>query len=60
MPPLIPFSEYRQAIECAGVTELEMQDISSHSIARFRKWTTLYLRLVGDGIEDSIAPFFQR
>ena len=60
MPPLIPFSEYGQAIERGGLTELEMQDISSHSIARLRKWTTLYLRLVGDGIGDTIAPFFQR
>lgn len=60
MPPLVPFSEYRQTIERAGLAELETQDISSHSIARLRKWTTLYLRLVGDGIDDTIAPFFQR
>lgn len=60
MPPIIPFSEYRQAIERAGLAELEVQDISSHNIARLRKWTTLYLRLVGDGIGDTIVPFFQR
>lgn len=60
MPPLVPFSEYGRTIERAGLTELEMQDVSSHSVTRLRKWTTLYLRLVGDGMGETVTPFFQR
>lgn len=57
MPPLVPREQYRRTIEHAGFTQVEIYDISPHSIARLRKWTALYLRLVGDGVCKPVARF---
>lgn len=48
MPPLWTLDTYRDAIEAAGLTPTIATDLTSHSVKRFRKWTSLFL-LVADG-----------
>ena len=45
MPPLLPLQKHRSVIERAGLTVREVEDITSNSVGRLRKWTTLYLAL---------------
>lgn len=51
MPPIPTVSEYERRIERAGFSIREAWDISANSTARFRKWTRLYLAVVGSGLE---------
>lgn len=48
MPPLESTATYRETIEATGLDVVEMTDISTHSVARFRRWTRLY-RWIEDG-----------
>jgi SAM-dependent methyltransferase len=47
MPALGSRSEYEAALVDAGLDVLAVEDISSHSVGRFRKWTTLFHRVHG-------------
>lgn len=49
MPPLWTVDAYRTAIEAAGLHITKISDLTSQSVGRFRKWTTLFLGLV-DGV----------
>lgn len=60
MPPLVPPEQYRRIVEHAGFTQIDIHNISPHSVARLRKWTALYLRLVGDGVCKPVDYFAHR
>ena len=60
MPPVVSLDQYRRTIEQAGFTRLEVHDISPHSVARLRKWTALYLRLVDGGLGKTVARLARR
>ncbi|WP_327051882.1 class I SAM-dependent methyltransferase [Halomicrococcus gelatinilyticus] len=45
MPALGSRPEYEAALTDAGLDVIAVEDISPHSVGRFRKWTTLYDRL---------------
>ena len=60
MPPLVPCEQYRRTIERAGFTGIETHNISSHSTARLRKWTGIYLKLVDDDRGEIAARLARR
>lgn len=60
MPPLVSLDQYRHLIEGVGFTTVEVHDISRHSVARLRKWTGLYLRLVDNGVGNTVARLIRR
>lgn len=45
MPPLLTVEQYLTDLDHAGFSVKTVQDITANSIARFRRWTTLYLML---------------
>lgn len=47
MPTPGTFSDYERAIEDAGLSLVDRTPLRSHSVGRFRKWTTLYLCILG-------------
>lgn len=60
MPPLPSLDRYQRTIEQSGLTILEVQDISPYSVAHLRKWTTLYLLLVDNGLGDAVTQLIDR
>lgn len=42
MPPLLPVDAYERAIAAGGFDVRRIVDVTSHSVGRFRRWTTLY------------------
>ena len=46
MSPLWTLPEYRSAIADAGLQVVNVTDLTSHSVGGFRKWTSLFSRLV--------------
>lgn len=61
MPPLDTGERYAQWIEDAGLRLEQVEDISAHSVRRFRRWTTPFLALVdgpvGRLIEAGLARY---
>jgi ubiquinone/menaquinone biosynthesis C-methylase UbiE len=54
MPSIGTVEQYTAALEDASL-ELEMvENITGHSVGRFRKWATLYLQLLGSPIRSLI------
>lgn len=54
MPSIGTVEQYTTALEDASL-ELEMvENITGHSVGRFRKWTTLYLQLLGSPIRSHL------
>jgi ubiquinone/menaquinone biosynthesis C-methylase UbiE len=54
MAPLVTIRDYQRLISDAGLVIDFLEDVSTNSTARFRKWTSLYLELVehvGDWID---------
>ena len=60
MPSLPSLDCYQRTIEQSGLTVLGAQDISPYSVAQLRKWTTLYLLLVDNGLGDAITRLITR
>ncbi len=56
MPSLGTVERYAAAIESTSLDLVAVEDVTGHSVGRFRKWTTLYLRLLG----SPIGPLVQR
>jgi len=46
MPSVGTVEEYEAALDEAGFDLEAVEDITGHSVGRFRKWTTLYLQLL--------------
>lgn len=46
MPPVGTVEQYKQAIDNTTLELSGIEDITRHSVGRFRKWTTLFLWLV--------------
>lgn len=45
MAPIVPVDEYQTIVEAAGFTVRVLEDITPHSVGRFRKYTRAYLVL---------------
>lgn len=60
MPTLRTIAEYRATIDRVGLRCVGELDVSSNSIARFRKWTALYLRLVDSELRELLFRAFER
>lgn len=54
MPPIPTLERYRQTADQAGLTVASVEDVSPHSIDRFRKWSALALLLddLGGGLVE--------
>ena len=46
MPSLGTVEQYNAALDDASFERKTVEDITGHSVGRFRKWTTLYLKLL--------------
>lgn len=55
MPPLVTVEKYRRLLDDTDFDVRAVVDISSHSVGRFRKWTTLYLTLVGSPLRKPLV-----
>jgi len=47
MPPLGTVEAYERALDDTTLDVRELEDVTRHSVGRFRKWTTLFRWLVG-------------
>jgi ubiquinone/menaquinone biosynthesis C-methylase UbiE len=56
MPSLGTVGQYKGALDDAGFELEAVEDITGHSVGRFRKWTTLYLQL----LRSPIRSLFER
>ncbi|WP_251329219.1 class I SAM-dependent methyltransferase [Haloplanus pelagicus] len=45
MPSLATVDAYERAVDGAGLAVRTVEDLTAHSVGRFRRWTALYLRL---------------
>lgn len=46
MPPVGTVDQYKRALDDTTIELCKVEEITRHSVARFRKWTTLFLWLV--------------
>lgn len=60
MPPLGTIEEYRQLFVDAGLKLGTVEDITQHSVGRFRKWTSLFLKLFASPARPVITRLLQR
>jgi SAM-dependent methyltransferase len=60
MPPLDTAESSKQWVEDAGLRLVRIEDISAHSVGRFRRWTTPFLWLVGGPIEGLVERVLAR
>ncbi|TKR25136.1 class I SAM-dependent methyltransferase [Natronomonas salsuginis] len=56
MPSLGTVEGYKSALDNASFEVKTVEDITRHSVGRFRKWTTLYLQL----LRSPIRPLLER
>lgn len=54
MPSLGTVEQYNAALDDAGFELKAVEDITGHSVGRFRKWTTLYLQLLRNPIRSLV------
>ena len=54
MPPLGTVEQYISALDDAGFERRSVEDITSYSVGQFRKWTTLFLRLVSSPLRSLV------
>ncbi|MXR43237.1 methyltransferase domain-containing protein [Halobaculum sp. WSA2] len=54
MPSLGTVEGYKAALDDAGFELKAVEDITKHSVGRFRKWTTLYLQLLTSPLQALI------
>lgn len=54
MPSLGTVEQYNAALDDAGFELKAVEDITGHSVGRFRKWTTLYLQLLKSPIRSLV------
>lgn len=55
MPPLVTVDEYRRHLDDAGFDVRAVVDVTPHSVGRFRKWTTAYLKLAGSPLRGPLV-----
>lgn len=60
MPPLGSVPAYEDALEAVGFDVRTVEDLTSHSVGRFRKWTTLYRKLHATPVGDLIDRLLER
>ncbi|MBP2252534.1 MULTISPECIES: class I SAM-dependent methyltransferase [Halobacteriales] len=54
MPSIGAVEQYTAGLEDANLELKTVENITNHSVGRFRKWTTLYLQLLGSPIRSLI------
>lgn len=59
MPPLGTVEGYKQAIDDTTLCFTEFEDITYHSVGRFRKWTTLFLWMAASPMGVFINRFLR-
>lgn len=60
LAPIATLEQYERAIAASGLHLDTVVDISPNSIARFRKWTALYLSLARTGLPNPMNRFLAR
>ena len=60
MPPPGTVGDYERALERAGLHLVDRETLTPHSVGRFRKWTTLYLRTLGSPLGVLVERFLRR
>jgi len=60
MPPPGTAADYERAVERAGLHLVDRETLTPHSVGRFRKWTTLYLRTLGSPLGELLERFLRR
>ena len=55
MPEIGTIEQYNGALDSTGFTLEAAEDITGHSVGRFRKWTTLYLQVLRSPIGSLFA-----
>lgn len=60
MPPPGTVEGYGRALDGAGLSVSVARDITSHSVGRFRTWTTLFLRLVASPAGPLVERLLER
>lgn len=59
MPPVGTVEQYNAALDEASFELKAVEDITGHSVGRFRKWTTLYLQLLRSPIRSLSERLFR-
>ena len=60
LAPIATLEQYKRAIAASGLHLDTAVDITNNSIARFRKWTTLYLSLARTDLSNIVDRFLTR